>query len=392
MSLLNEYITRKMSVPDLENELIKLIKIYNEYRKTYLFVYATAINKRIPQIALDQDDYYTIHDFLRDQKLTSLDFYIETPGGSAESVEEIVRCLRKKCESISFVVSGEAKSAGTILVLSGDEILMTETGSLGPIDAQVRIGRSQISAHDYLEWVNEKQIEAKTKGELNPFDATMIAQITPGELRGVHQSLKFAEDLVKEWLPKYKFKNWNVTETKKEPVSEERKIARAIEIAQVLSNHTIWRSHGRSIKIEDLEGIGLKIGRIDADPNLRDIVYRIQTVCKLLFETTTVFKIFATQDTKIFKHAAQIQQGPSLPIGASGIDVAEIEVVCPKCGKKYNVYAKFVNNPQIDKDFKSKGNIPFPKDGILLCDCGFSLDLTGFKNQLEVQMGKKIIT
>ena len=63
--------------------------------------------------------------------------YIETPGGSGETAEEVVKFLRNNFDTVSFVVSGEAKSAGTIIVLSGDEILMTETGSLGPIDAQM---------------------------------------------------------------------------------------------------------------------------------------------------------------------------------------------------------------------------------------------------------------
>ena len=34
---------------------------------------------------------------------------------------------------------------------------MTETGSLGPIDAQVKIGRSIVSAHDYKAWIDEKR-------------------------------------------------------------------------------------------------------------------------------------------------------------------------------------------------------------------------------------------
>jgi len=67
------------------------------------------------------------------------------------------------------------------MVLSGDEILMTETGSLGPIDAQMQIGRSVISAYDYTEWVELKREEAGKTGKLNPFDATMVAQITPGD-------------------------------------------------------------------------------------------------------------------------------------------------------------------------------------------------------------------
>lgn len=389
MSLLNEYIQKETSSADLEKELLSLIRKYNEHRETYLFVYAAAINKRIPDVVLQQEDYYVIADFLRGKELERLDFYVETPGGSAEAAEEIVRCIRKRCSSISFVVSGEAKSAGTIMVLSGDEILMTETGSLGPIDAQMRIGRSTISAHDYVEWVKEKHDEAEEKGILNPFDATMIAQITPGELRGVYQSLKFAEDLVKEWLPKYKFKNWNKTETEKIIVTPEMKAMRAEEIAQQLTNRTVWRSHGRSIKIEDLESIGLKITRIDENPRLKDIVYRIQMVCKLLFETTTTYKIFATQDFKIFRHAVPVKAGSAPPIKKT--EVAEFEVVCPKCGKKHALYAKFVDNPNIDKDFTAKGLKPFPKDGKVNCDCGFTIDISGLRNQLELQTGKKII-
>ena len=98
---------------------------------------------------------------------SKLDFYIETPGGSAEAAEEIVECLRDKFEKVSFIVTGEAKSAGTIMVLSGDEIIMTQTGSLGPIDAQVKIGRSIVSAFDYIEWTDNKREEAVKTGRLN---------------------------------------------------------------------------------------------------------------------------------------------------------------------------------------------------------------------------------
>jgi len=38
--------------------------------------------------------------------------------------EDIVHILREKFKSVSFIVPGQAKSAGTIMVMSGDEILM----------------------------------------------------------------------------------------------------------------------------------------------------------------------------------------------------------------------------------------------------------------------------
>lgn len=392
MSLLNEYINKKLSGIDLVNELIRLISEYNKLRGTYLFIYAASIEKPIPAVPLIQDDYYVIYDMLKGKKenVEKIDVYIETPGGSGETAEEIVRFLHNNFETVSFVVSGEAKSAGTIIVLSGDEILMTETGSLGPIDAQMKIGRSVVSAYDYMEWVEEKRKEAEKQGRLNPFDATMVAQITPGELRSVFHALKFAEDLVVEWLINYKFKNWTVTETHKIPVTEEMKRKRAEEIAEQLTNHSKWRSHGRSIKIRDLEEIGLKITKIDDNRELSEIVYRIQTICKLLFETSTTFKIFATQENKIFRQAVPAGAPIKIP-QKPNIDVVEIEQKCPKCGKIYKIFAKFTPNPQIDKDFLNKGFINFPKNSRLKCNCGFEIDLTGIKNQIELQIGKKIL-
>jgi len=391
MSLMNEYINRKLSGSDLESELLKLISRYNKLRDTYLFVYSAAIGKPIPAVQLEQADFYVIRDLLaRKKDIQKVDIYIETPGGSGETAEEIVRFLHNNFDTVSFVVTGEAKSAGTIIVLSGDEILMTEAGSLGPIDAQMKIGRSVVSAYDYLEWVDEKRKEAEKQGALNPFDATMIAQISPGELGSVFHSLNFAKDLVVEWLRDYKFKKWTVTETRKKPVTEEMKRKRAEEIAEELINHSKWRSHGRSIKIDDLERIGLKITNLDKNPELAEIVYRIQTVCMLIFDSSSTFKIFATQDSKIFRHAVPV--GAPIRIPQKGIpDVVEFEQKCPKCGNTYKIYAKFVPNPQIDKDFKKKGFIHFPKDSKIICSCGFEIDLSGIKNQIEIKTGRKII-
>ncbi len=394
MSLLDEYIgkiKKGWSSIELESELLKLISEYNKLRDTYLFVYSTAIGKPIPAVALEQADFYVIRDLLTGKKdLKQVDMYIETPGGSGETAEEIVKFLHNNFETVSFVISGEAKSAGTIMVLSGDEILMTETGSLGPIDAQMKIGRSVVSAYDYMDWVDNKRKEAEKQGALNPFDATMIAQISPGELGSVFNALKFAEDLVVEWLKNYKFKNWTFTEIHKTPVTEEMKKKRAEEIAKELIDHSKWRSHGRSIKIDDLAGIGLKITRVDSAPKLANIVYRIQTVCRLLFESTATFKIFATQDNKIFRQAVPVGS----PIRVPQMQVPEavkIEQKCPKCGIVHKIYAKFVPNPQIDLDFKNKGFIPFPKDAKIICSCAFEIDLLGIKNQIEMQAGRKII-
>lgn len=389
MSILGEYIAKKMSGADLEKELLSLIGIYNKLRGTYLLVYAGAISKQIPGVSLIMDDYYTIYDLLRSTKSKKCDVYLETPGGSGEAAEEVVRFLRSKFTDVDFVISGEAKSAGTLMALSGDNILMTDSGSLGPIDAQVKIGRSGQSAYDYMEWIKDKRKEALKKGRLNPFDATMVAQISPGELNGVDNSLNFAKDLVIEWLPKYKFKNWNETDTKKTKVTEAIKKRRARQIVNQLVDHNKWRSHGRSIKKSDLEDIGLKITRVDSNAALADVVYRIQTVVKLLFATTNTFKIIATEEEKIFANAVPINSSPNM--STQQAEVARLEIDCPNCGNRHKIYAKFTSNPKVDADLKKEGFLPLPKNNKIKCKCGLEIDVSGIKNDLETQTGKKVI-
>ncbi len=68
-----------------------------------------------------------------------------------------------------------------------------------------RYGWSTNSSYDYIEWVENRREEAQQTGRLNPFDATMVAQITPGELNGVFHAHNYAQDLVVEWLTNHKF-------------------------------------------------------------------------------------------------------------------------------------------------------------------------------------------
>ena len=88
-------------------------------------------------IGIDYTDLRAVADQLDLLSGNSIDVILETPGGLAERAEDIVRMLRSKFENVGFIVPGAAMSAGTIMVMSGDEILLEPNSSLGPIDAQV---------------------------------------------------------------------------------------------------------------------------------------------------------------------------------------------------------------------------------------------------------------
>ena len=62
---------------------------------------------------------------------------LETDGGFAETARRISDILRNHYKVVDFLVPSRAMSAGTILVMSGDAILMDYYSVLGPIDPQV---------------------------------------------------------------------------------------------------------------------------------------------------------------------------------------------------------------------------------------------------------------
>ena len=102
-----------------------------------ILCYASDFQKGGALSSIAYSDILAIKDQLSNLSGKALDVILETPGGSGEITEDIVKLFRNKYKEVSFIVPGSAKSAGTIMTMSGDEILMEPASSLGPIDAQI---------------------------------------------------------------------------------------------------------------------------------------------------------------------------------------------------------------------------------------------------------------
>ena len=401
-SILGEYLQKRMGILDLRKELSRLRLEYNKYTGRNLFIFAADLNKGRKGVEVDlmQDDFYMIQDILRESDKETIDVYLETPGGSGETAEEIARFLHSKFKEVNFVIAGEAKSAGTILVMCADNIYMCSTGSLGPIDAQVKIGRKVVSAYDYKQWIEDKRKEYSNPSQkVNPVDAIILSQISPGEIYGVMNSLDFAKELVRDWLIRYKFKNWNITETQQLPVTPEMRYKRASDFADKLCNHMDWHTHGRSLKIEDLKK-ELLIEDIDNDSNLADIIYRIKTVIRLIFDTSTDYKLYFWEDCEFSRTANAANAATPLPNGmpkvpkGKSVEGVGFNVECPKCKKVHYIQGYIGITEGEAKMLKLPIHPLINKDKILQCDspgCGFAIDLKPIVNMIESDKKNKLI-
>lgn len=205
-----------------------------------------------------------------------LTVFLNTPGGSAETVEKMVTIIRHHYSEVNFVIPDAAYSAGTIFCMSGDKIFMDYSSSLGPIDPQVHNGKIWVPALGYLDKVNEL-INKSNDGTISPAEMLLLRDQDLAMLRSYEQARDLTTALLKKWLVEYKFKDWKFHETnpslKGQAITLVDKEARAKKIAEDLSNNTLWHSHGRSIGIKELRNIlKLKIEDYSSDDALKKLI------------------------------------------------------------------------------------------------------------------------
>ncbi len=66
-----------------------------------------------------------------------IDVILHSPGGSPEATERIVGLLRARFDDVTFLIPHSAYSAATTLALSGNEVILHPSATLGPIDPQI---------------------------------------------------------------------------------------------------------------------------------------------------------------------------------------------------------------------------------------------------------------
>lgn len=203
-----------------------------------------------------------------EQKHDKLCILLTTPGGSLNPVKRMVNIFRHFYAEVDFIIPDYAYSAGTVMACSGDKIYMDYYSVLGPIDPQVRNRDGKyVAALGYLDKINEL-IEKAKNNELTNAEFIILKDFDLAELRAYEQARDLAIDLLVEWLPKYKFKNWTTHSSSLAPVSDDEKRARALEIAQNLSDNKEWKSHGRPISRDELARLKLQIEKLEDSPTV----------------------------------------------------------------------------------------------------------------------------
>jgi hypothetical protein len=359
-----------------------------------VLAYAVDVTKSKSPTNINYTDLLPLTDQLSHLPGRAIDLILETPGGSGETAEDIVKLLRSKYDHVGIIVPGMAKSAGTLIAMAADEILMDAMSSLGPIDAQISWQGKQFSAQALLEGMEKIKREVSSTGSLNRAYVPILQNISPGELQNAENALDFASELVTDWLARYKFKAWDTHSSTGAPVTVEDRKQRAREIAQQLRDHSRWKTHGRSLKIDDLRQMRLQVVDYSETPDLADAIRRYYTLLQMTF-ATNIYKIFETPMSQIMRmEVLQVANifGPSAPLqNAPGKAPGSIEaqVSCAKCGTSFVVQAR------VDSRIPAKpGVIQLPADGLVKCpgpSCTELHNLSAIRDQIQALSGRQIV-
>jgi ATP-dependent protease ClpP protease subunit len=381
MGIYAEYIDKSFNWLELEKERKKQLKRISDIRERAIIVYAGGLNKKA-DISINFEDRIPFQDQLSNLAGDEIDIILETPGGSAEIAEEFVKMIRNKFSKVGIIIPGTAKSAGTIMAMSGDEILMEPSSALGPIDAQMIQNNKRYSAHAFIEGFNKIKKEIEETNNLNRAYIPILQNISPADLQGCENAQDFSKTLVKEWLSKYKFKYWKTHSSSGKPVTKRQKNARAKKIAGKLCNHGIWLTHGRSITMEDLRNLELTINDYSENDKLYDAIRRYYVLLQITFDTTGIYKVFETPVSQIYKYESKEKE-----IKPEKANSVFVEFTCPNCNKISKIQANLQKNIPTQKK-----TTLFPKDNIFNCPyCNTRNDLSSLRRQIELQTKKKIL-
>lgn len=234
-----------------------LIKAINQQTGRHLICYVAGLGTMI-----DRDDTIGLVDLLHNVPSgQDLDLLLHTGGGDIDAAEKLLMMIRQRVgtAALRVIVPDFAKSAGTLIALGADFIVMSDTSELGPIDPQVvrRDCDGNRMAHSVLSYLEafEHHADVLKMDPNNVASQIMMNKLDPGTLKQFEairdRARRVAEDLLKRGMFRDGRGNWSLA-------------------ASELMNVKSRPSHGQMISWEDAMNpkLGLIVEHLEAEDPL----------------------------------------------------------------------------------------------------------------------------
>jgi len=233
-----------------------------------------------------------------------LTLILHTPGGSPTAAQTLVSYLRSKFDDIEVIVPTYAMSAGSMISLAADRVVMGRQSQLGPIDPQIALpGRPTMSARGIVEQFGEARADIVGDSEGKGGEqraaalwAPILGSLGPSLLTEARNALDYGEEMVADWLSAYMLRGQK---------------AKAAAIAKHFNDASSHKNHGRRIDRDEARKAGVIVDDLEADQDLQEAALTAYHLVTIAFEKTPIVKLMiSSHDRSWLKQ--WIQPGPQL--------------------------------------------------------------------------------
>lgn len=196
---------------------------------------------------IDRDDTVGFMELLHNiSPGTEIDLLLHTRGGDVDAAEKILSLVQATVggRQLRVIIPEFAKSAGTLMVLGADALLMSDTSELGTIDPQIWTddGHGNTACHSVLSYIDAYAAHsaALAKNPDDPVARLMLNKLDPTTLQTYTAVRERARNFAENQL-KRKGRNFSA-------------------ITSALLDTKRWQSHGQMIGWQDAKHeLGLQV-------------------------------------------------------------------------------------------------------------------------------------
>ena len=227
-----------------------------------------------------------------------LDLILDSPGGSPVGAEKIILTCRSFCKEFRVIVPRSAMSAATLVCMGADQIVMSDTSEIGPIDPQMEIttregtstrpAASHVDA--YRDLINKAQEAIKKNTPPHPY-LELLRRQDPVFIQMCLKARALSETLAREYLTKYQLRR-----------KPKKKVE---EIVQVFLELGEQGTHGRPIRAARALEIGLNVKIEPKEGKLGQAIWELYCRCEHHVRSHNLSKYFLTSHGGINVQAKQ---------------------------------------------------------------------------------------
>jgi len=216
-----------------------------------------------------------------------LDLMLQTTGGDIDATEKIVYMCWEKAKSLRVIVPDRAKSAGTLLALAADEIVMGYSSELGPIDPQIFTSETgeYLPAHSYLDGLKHIAgiIDVDDPKQVMVY-MPLLEKLSPQLLDLCRKAIQRSEEFATKWLARHML------------CGNKRK---ARSIAKKLCDPGKYKLHGTVIDHKEASKLGLKIDYWSPHSEAWKEIWRLFCMYSVDASTEKFAKIFESDGVSL---------------------------------------------------------------------------------------------